>query len=107
VSILECDAFLLPGLKIWLFSPQVLLAEHKGGRSVLEWNSSYLELANGDRITITYHRQTSLPVERAFHNVMSTAQALALEGITEQQTSNLTSLQHRLFLWHTKWGHLG
>jgi hypothetical protein len=39
--------------------------------------------------------------------VLATAQSLALEGITEHTPSNLTSLQQRLFLWHTKWGHLG
>jgi hypothetical protein len=107
VSVIECEGYLLPGLKIRLFSPQVFLAESQAGRYVLEWNKSYLELPNGDQATIAYHKQTSLPVIRGFHSVLQTAQALALEGITEQSNDNLTSLQKRLFLWHTKWGHLG
>jgi hypothetical protein len=107
VTTLECEGYYLPGLKIRLFSPQILLGEHQGGQFVLEWDKSYFSLANGDRITIGYHRQTSLPVIRGFHNVLATAQSLALEGISDQTTSNLTSLQQRLFLWHTKWGHLG
>jgi hypothetical protein len=84
-----------------------MFAENKSGKYVLEWNKSRLEMGNGDVITIGYHRQTSLPVIRAFHNVLATAQSLALEGISEQSTSNLTSLQQRLFGWHTRWGHLG
>jgi hypothetical protein len=56
VSILECEGYLLPGLKVRLFSPQLLLHEHQAGQYVLEWNQSYLELPNGDRATIAYHR---------------------------------------------------
>jgi hypothetical protein len=84
-----------------------MLAENKCGRFVLEWDKSCLEMKNGDVITIGYHQQTSLPVIHAFHNVLATAQSLAMEGITEHSTSNLTSLQQRLFGWHTRWGHLG
>jgi hypothetical protein len=107
ITTLECEGYHLPGLKIRLFSPQILLGEHQGGKYVLEWDKSYFQLANGDQITIGYHRQTSLPVIRGFHNVLATAQSLALEGISEPSKSNLTSLQQRLFLWHSKWGHLG
>ena len=107
MTVLTCDGYHIPELKIRLFSPQVMLGEQKGGKYVLEWNSSYLELANGDHITIGYHRQTSLPVIRGFHNVLTTAKALALEGLVEPTASNLTSLQQCLFKWHTKWGHLG
>jgi hypothetical protein len=109
VTTLECDGFYLPELQIRLFSPQIYFKqeEQKGGKYVLEWDKSYFELVNGDRITIGYHQHTSLPVIRGFHNVLATAQSLALEGIMEHTPSNLTSLQQRLFLWHTKWGHLG
>jgi hypothetical protein len=107
ITVLECDGYHLPELKIRLFSPQILLGEQQGGKYVLEWNTSYLLLANGDRITIGYHRQTSLPVIRGFHNVLATAKSLALEGVSEESKSNLTSLQQHLFRWHTKWGHLG
>jgi hypothetical protein len=62
ITVLECDGYHLPELKIWLFSSQILLAEQQGGKYVLEWDTSYLVLANGNCITIGYHRQTSLPV---------------------------------------------
>jgi hypothetical protein len=107
ITALECEGYYLPDLQIRLFSPQVLLGEHHGGKYVLEWDRSYLQLASGDQITIAYHRQTSLPVIRGFHNVLATAQSLALDGISEPVASNLTSLQQRLFSWHAKWGHLG
>jgi hypothetical protein len=63
VTILECNGFHLPDLKIRLFSPQAMLAENKIeknkiGKYVLEWNKSCLELGNGDIITIGYHQQT-------------------------------------------------
>jgi hypothetical protein len=90
ITVLECDGYYLPALKIRLFSPQILLQEHQGGQYILEWNRSFLALKNGERITIGYHQQTSLPVIRGFHNVLATAQSLALEGISEPSTSNLT-----------------
>jgi hypothetical protein len=49
VTILECEGYHLPDLKIRLFSPQILLRKHQGGKYVLEWNHSYLELLNGER----------------------------------------------------------
>jgi hypothetical protein len=45
VTILECEGYHLPDLKIRLFSPQILLGEQKGGKFVLEWNRSYLALS--------------------------------------------------------------
>jgi hypothetical protein len=107
ISAIECDGYYLPALKIRLFSPQILLQEQQGGQYVLEWDKSFLTLKNGDRITVGYHRQTSLPVIRGFHNVLATAQSLALEGLVDSSSSNLTSLQRHLFNWHCKWGHLG
>jgi hypothetical protein len=47
ITTLECNGYHLPTIKIRLFSPQIFLAEQKGGRYVLEWDKSYLELGNG------------------------------------------------------------
>jgi hypothetical protein len=52
VTILECNGYHLPDLKIWLFSPQVMLAENQSRKIVLEWDKSCLEMANGDVIPI-------------------------------------------------------
>jgi hypothetical protein len=107
ITVLECNGYHLPELKIRLFSPQVLLVENQAGQFILEWDNAYFIHPNGDRITIGYHRQRSLPVVHGFHNVLGTAQSLALEGLTKPSTTNLTALQQHLFKWHTKWGHLG
>jgi hypothetical protein len=48
ITVLECDGYHLPELKIRLFSPQVLLGEHQGGQYILEWDKSYLLHPNGD-----------------------------------------------------------
>jgi hypothetical protein len=107
LSILECEAYYLPALKFRLFSPQVFLQEpqEQGGEYQLRWDRSVLELQNGDKITIGYHRQTALPVLRAFSNSMNTAKSLA--SITSDSNINLTSSQYTLYGWHTRWGHLG
>ena len=62
ISVLQCEGYYLPDLKIRLFSPQTFLQEHKTGRYSLEWDKSIFELPNGDRINIVYRRQTSTPI---------------------------------------------
>jgi hypothetical protein len=90
-----------------VYSPQVFLQElnERDGVYKLRWDSSRLDLANRDQITIGYHQQTALPVLRAFSNAMKTAQSLA--SISSDSNANLTSNQKKLFQWHTRWGHLG
>ena len=106
LSILETKGYYLPGLQLRLFSPQAYLKEQQGGKYTLEWDKSYLQLKNGEKITIGYHSRTSLPILRGFTNAMKTAKSLDLEGLTDSGNNNLTSLQKLLLLWHTKWGHL-
>ena len=105
LSILECEAYHLPSL---LFSPQVFLREaaERDGVYKLRWDSSRLDLANRDQITIGYHQQAALPVLRAFINTMKTAKSLA-SIISSDSNDNLTSNQKSVFHWHTRWGHLG
>jgi hypothetical protein len=107
LSVIECEAYLLPSLKFRLFSPQVFLQEANEceGMYQLRWDGSWLDLANGDKITIGYHQQTALPVLRAFSNAMKTAQSLA--SVVSDSNENLTSHQRKLFHWHARWGHLG
>ena len=111
LSVLECEAYLLPDLEFRLFSPQAYLrelSEKKGelkGEYCLKWDGSIFRLENGDTLTIGYHRQTSLPVFRAFTDAMETAKSLA--SITSSTNVNLTSHQKHLYSWHTRWGHLG
>jgi hypothetical protein len=64
ISVLKCEGYYLPALKIRLFSPQTFLSVQGGGRYSLEWNKSFFELKNGDTITVGYHHhhQTALPV---------------------------------------------
>jgi hypothetical protein len=99
MCVVEYDGYLL--LDLTSYSQSTMVAN-------MFLNGTYpisANVANGEPVTITYHhQQTSLPpVVCAFHNVTQNVQALVLEGITEQTTSNLSSLQQPLLFWHTKW----
>ena len=92
LSVLQCEAYHLPSLKFRLFSPQVFLREatERDGVYKLRWDSSRLDLANGDQITIGYHQQTALPVLRAFTNAMKTAKYLSTSAAIPMTISRRT-----------------
>ena len=107
ISILTCEGYYLPTLRVRLLSPQVWMNHHKGGKYVMEYNRSHLQFPDGSHLSLGYHPQTSLPVIRAFHNVAQTAESLAMVGVLDDSNENLTPVQKVMYLWHTKWGHLG
>ena len=63
-SILECELYFLPDIKVRLFIPQLFIQElqEHSGTYTLTWDGSVLILKNGYGISIGYHRQTALPV---------------------------------------------
>ena len=107
VSIITCEGYYLPSLRVRLLSPQVWMHHHQGGRYVMEYNKSHLHFPDGAQLSLGYHPQTSLPVIRAFHDVAQTAESLAMVGVLDDSNENLTAVQKVMYLWHTKWGHLG
>ena len=107
ISIITCEGYYLPTLRVRLLSPQVWMNHHKGGKYVMEYNRSHLQFPDGSHLSLGYHPQTSLPVIRAFHNVAQTAESLAMVGVLDDSNGNLTPVQKVMYLWHTKWGHLG
>ena len=60
LSVLETKGYYLTGLQLRLFCPQTYLKEHQGGEYTLEWDKLYLQLKNGEKITIGYHSRNSL-----------------------------------------------
>ena len=63
LSIIECEVYFLPDLKVRLFIPQVFIQELQelGGTYTLTWDRSVLILKNEYCISIGYHLQTELP----------------------------------------------
>ena len=63
-SILECEGYFLPDIKVSLFSQQVFIQElqERGGTYTLTCDGSVLMMKNVYHISIGYHRQISPPV---------------------------------------------
>jgi len=100
--------YLVPDLKCRLFSPQGFLSDFESGEYLVRRNESVFRFGNGQNMTVPYHRQTRLPIFRAYKNALDSAKALALKGcITEETNQNLTAAAKLLLRLHFKLGHLG
>ena len=116
IEVLEGEGYLLPDLKLRLFSPQAFFDTMSAVPSANSDTASFqvfrsrsvLHLPNGNTITMKYNQETFLPILPAFKNILETGKTLALEGcVSGEQNQNLTSLQKLLLRWHFKLGHLG
>ena len=102
--------YLVPAMKFRLFSPQAYIKEKEGcdefsikeGAAALIWN-------NGKhRLTIKYDEVTTLPIFRAYQNVVASAETVAANlSVMDAVNQNLTPGQKDLLKWHQRLGHLG
>ena len=121
LAVLEGDGYLLPQLKLRLFSPQAFFDTMEKGTGSTGSDTASFEVfrsksvinlppdSSGHRrsITMRYNPQTFLPVLPAFKSVELTGLNLALEGcVTSNDNENLSYLQKLLLQWHYKLGHL-
>ena len=110
---IESPAFLIPGFKCRLFSPQGYMRQMNDTNAKFIVRSTHSIFSWGSRnkqttITIPYDVNTHLPTVRAYHNALNTAKLLALKGcVTEEINQNLTNAQKLLLRVHFKLGHLG
>ena len=97
LSILECEGYFLPDIKVCLFRPQVFIQEpqERDGTYTLTWDGSVFVFKTRYFISIVYHRQNALPVLQAFYGAMKTAKSLAC--ITDDNNNNFSSHENNLF----------
>jgi hypothetical protein len=109
IRTLEYEAYLVPGLKCRLFSPQRFIAKQTSDSckySVLKQHSE-LDFGDGDIVHIPYDKSTFLPMLHCHKDAMSSANALALKGcVTDESNQNLSRAQKILLKYHFKMGHL-
>ena len=106
---MEYDAYLVPGLKCRLLSPQRFIKNNPLANckyTVLKHRSE-LDFGDGDVVHIPYDKSTYLPVLQCHKDAMSSANVLALKGcVTDEANQNLTRPQKLLLKYHFKLGHL-
>ena len=62
VSIITCEDYCLPTLRVRLLSPQVCMNHHQGGKYMMEYNRSHLQFPGRSHLSLGYQPQTLLPV---------------------------------------------
>ena len=99
----------VPEMKFRLFSPQQYLKEANSKCTEFSVKKDAACLIWGKQVfTIPYDPDSALPIFRAHHNVVQSAETLAANlSVTDALNQNLHKDSKILLKWHLRLGHLG
>ena len=108
---LRTKGLYVPAMKFRLFSPQAYVKEQHSNCDGFSLNKEAASLSwNGgtSKFTIKYDRTTSLPVFRAYRDLIQSAERVAATlTVMDTLNHNLSPGQKDLLKWHQRLGHLG
>jgi hypothetical protein len=107
---IRTKAFLIPDLKVRLFSPQSYLREMKKGASgefVVRAHEAKFVWTKHAVMTMSYAPPVMLPIFRGFRKkTLEAEQGRLMQCVTSEVNENLTSTQKELLRWHYRLGHV-
>ena len=110
IMTIKTEAYYMPHLKCRLFSPQSYqeFLNCPDAEFSCKLHGCKFTWRDGKHVNVPFDPVTFLPTIRTYHNAISTAKTLGLNGcVTQEVNQNLNTQQKLLLCYHFKLGHLG